>query len=128
MTGLALSSRNVYLSPAEYAVAPIFAQSLRAAYDLYHDAVSPSASRPVLAEDLMELSIKVVMAEKQRLVDAGSDVTLKMDYVEVFDRDTFEPVRGPIEKGRKMVIAGAVWVGKTRILDNLLLGWDLESR
>lgn len=112
-SNLALSSRNAYLSKAEMEVAPILYRALRAAKEGY-------SVDGITGEDLIERSIKVVEGVK---VPDGVD--LKVDYFEVFDKETFEPVRGPIEKGRELVIAGAVWVGKTRLIDNLLLGWEM---
>lgn len=132
LTNLALSSRNAYLSPTELAVAPILYQALVAAKEAFE-----SAGAEVTGEDLVSIATSVILKRQGELptsqanfgvqVDAGEEgaVELKLDYVEVFDKDTFEPVRGPVGKGRELVIAGAVWVGKTRLIDNLLLGWDM---
>ena len=60
-------------------------------------------------------------------------VQLKLDYIEFNDSDTFEPLPGSETKtkltaregkGKGMVVLlnGAVWVGKTRLIDNLILG------
>lgn len=76
---------------------------------------------------MISAATQVVLDEQQRLLDTGSAVELKMDYFEVFDRHAFEPIRGPVEKGREAVVAGAVWVGKTRLIDNLLLGWGIQD-
>jgi pantoate--beta-alanine ligase len=58
--------------------------------------------------------------------DTPTRVDVRLDYIEVFDKYTFEPVRGPIPKRKELVIAGAMWVGKTRLIDNLLLGWKVD--
>jgi pantoate--beta-alanine ligase len=112
-SNLALSSRNAYLSEAEMEVAPILYRALSAAKEGYSE-------DGITGQDLIKRSIKVV--EGMKVPDG---VELKVDYFEVFDKETFEPVLGPIEKGRELVIAGAVWVGKTRLIDNLLLGWEM---
>lgn len=57
---------------------------------------------------------------------ANPDAELRLDYVEVFDPDTFEPFRGEPTPGQKLVVAGALWVGRTRLIDNILLGWDAD--
>lgn len=135
--GLALSSRNAYLSPAEREVAPTLYKALDAAREQYRSAVPTSPSNPsasdtaqgVTGEDLVSTATELILAEAQRLLDTAPSGTatggaeIKLDYVEVFDKHTFEPVRGKVEKGREMVIAGAMWVGGTRLIDNLLLGW-----
>jgi pantoate--beta-alanine ligase len=57
---------------------------------------------------------------------AGSDeVKVKLDYFEVFNRDSFAAVRDA-PGADKLVVAGAVWVGTTRLIDNILLGWEAD--
>ena len=41
-----------------------------------------------------------------------------VDYVEVVDPETLKPLRSP---GRPGLIAAAVWTGRTRLIDNLLV-------
>jgi len=52
-------------------------------------------------------------------------VSMRLDYVELNWADTFEPVeeldhdhrqRGPV------ILSGAVWIGRTRLIDNLIVG------
>ncbi len=76
---------------------------------------------------MIEVANRVVAEEQERIRKAGEDVVLKPDYFEVFDRQTFAPFRGSPTANDKLVISGAVWVGKTRLIDNLLLGWDAET-
>ncbi len=116
---LALSSRNAFLSPSELRIAPV----------LYH---ALSAARETLlrgtlttGEDTIASACQVVLDQQESLKDDMSEVELRMDYFEVFDQNTFEPIRGEVQKGREMVVAGAVWVGRTRLIDNLLLGWEV---
>jgi pantoate--beta-alanine ligase len=111
-TNLALSSRNAYLTPQEMEVAPVLYQALSAAEKGYPE-------DGITGEELIKRAISVVEG-----VEVPEGVDMKVDYFEVFDNETFEPVRGPV-RGREVVIAGAIWVGKTRLIDNLLLGWDM---
>lgn len=138
-SNLALSSRNAYLSKSELEVAPILFRALSAAKDQFDSSASSSSDSGVTGEDLISIATAVILDQQSRITSpdanlglevgvggkAGGKVRLEMDYIEVFDRDTFEPVRGPVVKGRALVIAGAVWVGQTRLIDNLLLGWDM---
>lgn len=130
-TKLALSSRNAYLSAAEMRVAPTLYRALAAARDLYPTtsdeagAIISSDGSGVTGEELISRATLVVSEEISRIATQGEPVDMRLDYFEVFDRWTFEPVRGRIEPGRECVIAGAVWVGKTRLIDNLLLGWGV---
>jgi pantoate--beta-alanine ligase len=117
-THLALSSRNVHLSPSELAVAPVLYRALSAARETWQRGGTTG-------EDMIASATQVVLDTQQELKDDLSGVELRMDYFEVFDKSTFEPVRGDVKEGREMVMAGAVWVGGTRLIDNLLLGWEV---
>jgi pantoate--beta-alanine ligase len=118
-SGLALSSRNAYLSEPERKVAPVLQRALKAARMAWDSCASGAA--------MIEVANRVVAEEQERIRKAGEDVVLKPDYFEVFDRQTFAPFRGSPTADDKLVISGAVWVGKTRLIDNLLLGWDAET-
>ena len=125
-THLALSSRNAYLSPSELKISPILYQALSNAKERWNSA--SSSGRPTTGEDIVATATSVILAEIDRLKDApeGTNANLRLDYIEVFDKHTFEPVRGEVSGGKEMVIAGAVWVGRTRLIDNLLLGWEVD--
>ncbi|WVW78790.1 pantoate-beta-alanine ligase [Kwoniella bestiolae CBS 10118] len=122
-TGLALSSRNAYLSPAELQVSPVLHKALSAAKGLY-ESPTTAEGKDITAEDLIAASTRVILDEQERILSVNEGVELQLDYIELFDRDTFEPLRGPIGAGREFVVAGAIWVGRTRLIDNLLIGWE----
>lgn len=44
---------------------------------------------------------------------------VKIDYVEIVDEETLEPVE---KIDRKVIVAVAAWVGKARLIDNTILG------
>ena len=96
--GLALSSRNKYLSPAQREQAAV----LRRAIERAQGAV---ARRPAAAAQLRR--------QTALLVAAQSDA--RLDYVEFFDPETLEPVK-TVTRGTQMALA--VLVGKTRLIDN----------
>ena len=118
-TQLALSSRNVYLSPSELAAAPVLHRALSAARETWQRGGTTG-------EAMIGAATQVVLEKQVELGKRKSDVKVRMDYFEVFDKASFEPIRGRVEEGREMVVAGALWVGKTRLLDNVLLGWDVD--
>jgi pantoate--beta-alanine ligase len=91
--GLALSSRNAYLGPAERQAAGSLSAALRLAADAYAGGEHrPEALRRILRGRL----------EAEQLA--------RVDYAEVVDPATFQP------PGRLAVLA--VWIGKTRLIDN----------
>lgn len=96
--GLALSSRNAYLSPEERKRAAALPNALKNA----RDAVAAGSA----------VSIALRQA-KQALVDAGF---LRIDYVALVDAETLEPIDEPL--GQMRLIAAAV-IGNTRLIDNL---------
>ncbi len=96
--GLAMSSRNVYLSPGEREAAPA----------LYR-AMKQSAGRLRDGDD-----IKAAMADGAKL---AADAGFKLDYFEARDAETLAPLASA--KDRPMRILVAAMIGKTRLIDNL---------
>lgn len=96
--GLAMSSRNVYLSREERAVAPILYETL-----------TRSAKR------LTELSAEaetVLQSARSQLATSG----FQLDYLAWIDRETFQEVRRP--QGPTSLIVAAR-LGNTRLIDNV---------
>jgi pantoate--beta-alanine ligase len=99
--GLAMSSRNSYLGPEERRAAPILYRSLSLAQESY-------AKGERNAEDL-----------RRRIVSLISEEPLaKIDYVSIADRDTLEELS---IVDRPALASLAVRIGKTRLIDNMLL-------
>jgi len=95
--GLALSSRNAYLSPAERALAPILHQTIRqVALELEQGCGADAAAE----------------AGRFKLEAAG----FRVDYVAARDPDTLKPLHGPVKAAR---VLAAVRLGKTRLIDNV---------
>ena len=101
-SGLALSSRNKYLSPEEKKQALVLSQSLKAA----KEAVSSGKS----ANQVRNLITKIIT----------SAPLAKIDYVSVVDRGTLEEVKS-FRPGQKILVALAVYFGTTRLIDNVWL-------
>ena len=96
--GLALSSRNAYLSPDERSRALALPQALSAA------AQEIEAGVPVE---------EALGAAKRSLAEAGFD---PIDYVALVDARTLEPVNAP---GGLMRLIAAATIGRTRLIDNI---------
>ena len=99
--GLAMSSRNAYLNAAERAAAPHIFKALSGASELYRQGVS-DADRI-----------------KRRVNENLSAVPLaRVDYIEVVDAETMQPLE---RVDRPALCAVAVYIGETRLIDNIAL-------
>jgi pantoate--beta-alanine ligase len=96
--GLALSTRNTYLSEAERAIAPTLFKAIS------------DVAKKVAAGTPIETATSEAKAE---LKAAGFQ---KVDYIEVRDAKTLEPAGE--DQGRLRVLAAA-WLGQTRLIDNV---------
>jgi len=96
--GLALSSRNAYLSPEERRIAAALPRALFAARDA---AVRGERNAALLA------------GRVRRELEAEN---IGVEYVDVVDPDTMKPVREAVSG---TALAAAVRVGKTRLIDNV---------
>lgn len=100
--GLALSSRNVYLTSEQRAIAPMLFQSLQ-------------ATRQELLAGCHDVSA-LEAASAQKLVSRGWDV----DYFSVRrQRDLLAPTPDDLERREPLVILTAARLGATRLIDNL---------
>lgn len=99
--GLAMSSRNKYLGPSERQDA----LCLRRALDR--------------VEALFRGGERSVARLREGMMDVFSPTpSTRVDYAEIVDDETLEPLQ-TVE--RKALVVLAVWIGKTRLLDNTLL-------
>mgnify|MGYP001336584999 CR=1 FL=1 len=106
--GLAMSSRNALLAPDERQRALGLYRALRAA-----QAAIVGGER----------AAAVIVSDIRRIVDEGRPT--KIDYISVVDPETLQPV-SCIEK--PVLVALAVRIGSTRLIDNLVLGPPGVSR
>ena len=100
--GLAMSSRNAYLTPDERAQAPALHAALQMATELIA-ASSPPAEQ-------------VVAAIRERLAEQAPSG--EVEYVQIIDPQTLADV---VTIGDRVVIALAVRFGRARLIDNLLV-------
>jgi pantoate--beta-alanine ligase len=99
--GLALSSRNVYLSPEERRQALVLSRALREIESRYRSGEHDSA--------------KLITAVRKLF---ASEPSVRVEYIEIADPETLEQV--PIAK-RGVLVAVAAFVGTTRLIDNVVL-------
>ena len=100
--GLALSSRNAYLSAPERQQALALYRALRAAGDAFRTGERGGGS---------------ILRAARSVLDAEPGV--QVQYLELVDPDTLAPV---LEATPGAVLAAAAFVGRTRLIDNIVLG------
>ena len=100
--GLAMSSRNVYLDPEERKAATVLYRSLNAAKNVYENGERD-------AEKLRQIMREVI----------ASEPLAQMQYVSCADYDTLEELETVTGK---TLLSMAVFLGKTRLIDNFVLG------
>ena len=101
--GLALSSRNRYLNPQERQAAPCSI------------ALSTRAMQAVAAGERQADRVRQILRETLE-----SEPLVKLDYAEVADAETLEPL-GSLSKEQPAVALLAARIGTTRLIDNALL-------
>jgi pantoate--beta-alanine ligase len=101
-SGLAISSRNLYLTPDEQGSAAVLHRALIEAKNAFKDG-ERSAGR---IADVVRSTI-------------STEPRARLDYVSITDTETLEPVERIDE--RPTLIAVAAYIGKTRLIDNTIL-------
>ncbi len=99
--GLAMSSRNVYLRGAERTAARVLSRALGAA----RDAVATG-----------ERHAAAVCARAQAVL--ATEPLARVEYLELVDAETLEPID---HLDRPALLALAVFIGRTRLIDNVVL-------
>ena len=98
--GLAMSSRNTYLNEEERKAALVLSQAVR------------------LGEELIESGEKNAAVIKEKMIaHIEAEPLAKIDYVEIVDAQSLEPVS---EIRGEILAAMAVYIGKTRLIDNFI--------
>ncbi len=99
--GLAMSSRNAYLSPEERKRAVCLYNALKKAEEMFRNG-------EIHAARLREEMKNVVLSVPE----------VHVDYLEVVDAETLEPLE---KVDRRTLLAGALWLGKARLIDNIIV-------
>lgn len=99
--GLAMSSRNSYLSAEERRIAPILYEALQAG----RQAIADGATDAAWVQEVM----RKVIAEKP---------TVQIEYLAICDPTTLEPLAAI---NRRAVLLGAIRIGSIRLIDNVVV-------
>jgi pantoate--beta-alanine ligase len=97
--GLALSSRNKHLTAEQREIAPVLSRALMGAVD---------------SIDCGERHVAILRSDALGMFEESPEA--RVEYFEITDPDTLQPVElveAPV------LIAGAIWLGSTRLIDNV---------
>ncbi len=100
--GLAMSSRNVYLEPDQRKAATVLYRSLTAAKNAYENGERNAETLRQIMKDVL-----------------ATELLVQVQYVSCADYDTLEELQTVTGK---TLLSMAVFVGKTRLIDNFVLG------
>ena len=100
--GLAMSSRNAYLNPDERQAAMVLNRALQAASQAFEAGQRDAAV-------LRDIMLSTLEAEP----------LAKVQYVSCADPESLQEIEGPLHRA---LLSMAVYIGKTRLIDNRILG------
>jgi pantoate--beta-alanine ligase len=99
--GLAMSSRNVYLSAPERKAAVVLSRALFQAKVAFENGERDAAHLRKCVQEIIE-----------------TEPLVMLQYISCADPDTLQELEGPVDRA---LLSLAVMVGKTRLIDNILL-------
>ena len=108
-SGLAISSRNLYLNAEEQTAAAVIHQALTRAKTAYKEGERGAGRLEILVRSTIELEPRA-----------------RVDYVTVVDAETLEHLDKLDD--RSIMIAVAVFIGKTRLIDNTVLNKSVSKQ
>lgn len=106
--GLAMSSRNVRLTPEQRAIAPAIHEALVACRDLFEQGLDLQDVRDITIDEL------------------NSNDGMEVEYFDIVDADTLQPVESRSEAKGDLVGCITVWLGDVRLIDNIKLPIENE--
>jgi len=113
---LALSSRNVYLSAQERKLAPALINALQGAQSAWLNGQSK--------DQCILTALAVIDEVKKQAFVHGVD--MQLDYIEMNNSETFDILdassNNQLTGDIPVIVSGGLWVGKTRLIDNIVIG------
>lgn len=115
--GMALSSRNRYLTP-----------EMRKISTLLYRAITASKKNIVEhkvqdREEILKPAYAIIEQVKQECKDQGLDFDIRLDYLSLVDVETLSELQ-VLGESQAAILSGAIYVGTTRLIDNVLINTD----
>ncbi|ORY76531.1 pantoate-beta-alanine ligase [Leucosporidium creatinivorum] len=124
---LALSSRNAYLRAEERPWATVLIDALHKAQQVWDEQKTKGA---VVVKDVLEAARASVRAVEKKAQEEGKGVEVRLIYVALNDPDELWDLEkgesAMVPRGKGAVLSGAVMLGRTRLIDNLVFDYPLN--
>lgn len=129
-SSLALSSRNAYLRPEERVWATVLVDALFEGMAAFQRARN-EGSGEVRVRDVLQVARQSVKRVEEQVQKEGKGVVVKLVYVTINDPDELWDLEGEgeeavVPKGKGAILSGAVMLGRTRLIDNLVFDYELN--
>lgn len=125
-SSLALSSRNAYLRDEERPYATVLIDALRAGERVF-DEMRRQGDGTVDVQRVLKAARDAVHDVERRAEDG---VHVQLIYIAMNDPEELYDLeaegRGRVDKGKGAILSGAVLLGKTRLIDNLVFEYELN--
>lgn len=124
--GLALSSRNAYLTAAERAAAPVVYRALCAAQSLFDAAAADAAAAAAGDASTASSSSALAVVSSAQIKDAvvatlrSEPLVSEIQYVAVDSRETMRPL-SHVLVSEGAIVSLACKIGRVRLIDNVVL-------
>ncbi|KAK4046960.1 pantoate-beta-alanine ligase [Microbotryomycetes sp. JL221] len=136
-TNLALSSRNAYLKQEERIWSTVLIDALKLGQQEFERMRLLNQGEVDVARVLQVARNHVIEIER-RVKDESNDVSVQLLYInmndpqELYDleqqqHDDHQETRAVVKKGKGAILSGAVMLGKTRLIDNLVFDYELNK-
>lgn len=109
-----MSSRNTYLTPDQRKYALTVYKALSTIETLYR-------SGQHHAPTLIQAGIKVIEDAKQQAQKENMDWDINLDYLSINSPNTLASISQNVDANEGCIVSTAVYVGKTRLIDNIML-------
>ncbi|KAI8599344.1 pantothenate synthetase [Dissophora ornata] len=115
--GLALSSRNRYLTPEMRKIATLLYKAITAAK------LSIVEQGTQDREEILKPAYAIIEQVKEEVKAQGLPFDVKLDYLSLVDVETLSELQ-TLGKDQAAILSGAVYVGTTRLIDNVLINTE----
>ncbi|GJN93857.1 hypothetical protein Rhopal_006916-T1 [Rhodotorula paludigena] len=123
---LALSSRNAYLSAEERTWATVLVDALEKAEKEWQRLRGADGRGTVPIADVLCAAEEHVHGVERAAAAEGKGVEVRLLYVALNDPDELHDLEGEVKPGKGAVLSGAVMLGRTRLIDNIVFDYELN--